>query len=54
MKGDSFKVQNLIPAAVIPFIAPLTSMAAEGVGRVRDFSFSIITLIASFPIAFRY
>eukprot|EP01040_Poterioochromonas_malhamensis_P000389 gene389-420_t len=33
MKGDSFKVQNLIPAAVIPFIAPLTSMAAEGVGR---------------------
>jgi hypothetical protein len=39
MKSDSFKPINLIPAAVLPMLAPAMAMAAEGTSRVSSDSY---------------
>lgn len=34
MKLDASKLQLVVPAALIPFVLPFTTLAAEGTGRV--------------------
>lgn len=37
MKKETSIFNKAIPAALIPFVAPIASFAAEGTGRVRNY-----------------
>ena len=45
MKLDGSKVQALLPAAMIPFVMPMTTLAAEGTGRVSYNNFILQRLV---------
>jgi hypothetical protein len=49
MKKIDFDAKLAIPAAMIPFVAPMAAMAAEGTGRAFGFDDPRLIWAAAFP-----